>query len=163
MKHLFNYSLYFFLLCGVVCAQEPTPDSASRLDEEMEAGMEVFGIRAPYYDKNGNLQVQLYGGSAKVLEDGRVDVSQIRIDVYDKGVVIMTVYAPQCFTQMEEQGEENILSIESDGEVLIETDQMTIVGRGFRFSSIGNRFEILSEAKVLVKESARQIKGMGDA
>ncbi|NNJ69985.1 MAG: hypothetical protein HKP10_01700, partial [Kiritimatiellales bacterium] len=48
-------------------AQEPSgAPSASKLDDFMETGMEVEGVRAPYYDDEGNLQAQLYGGYAKV-------------------------------------------------------------------------------------------------
>ena len=72
----------------------------------------------------------------------------------------MTVFAPQCRTQVVDQGKAKILSVESDGDVLIEMKQMTITGRGFRYTSESNRFDILSEAKVLVKEAAQGMKGL---
>lgn len=127
----------------------------------METGMEVAGVRAPYYDDEGNLQAQLYGGHAKILEGGVANVEDLRIDVYQDGVVFMTVYAPQCYTRVIEKGKKKILSVDSDGDVLIEMNEMTISGRGFRFTSDNNRFEILNDSTVLVKESAHQMKGMG--
>lgn len=149
------------MLCGAAFAQEATNAPApTPLDEYMETGMEVSGIRAPYYDEEGNLKAQLYGGHAKILEGGVADVSKIRIDVYDRGVVTMTLFAPQCMTRVVEKGKAKVLSVESDGDVLIEMDQLSIYGRGFRFSSDSNRFEILSEPKVLVKEAARNDVGM---
>ncbi len=39
---------------------------------------------------------------------------------------------------------------------MVELDGLTIVGKGFRFRSDQNRFEILKEAKVIVDESARE-------
>ncbi len=162
MKQLLIYPLTLCLLCGIIYAQEATSDSPSGTEEYMEAGLEVWGIRTPYYDEHNRLQAQFYGGAARVLEDGVVDVTNIRIDVYDEGKVALTVYAPQCFAQVLEKGETKVLSVESDGDVLIEAEQMTITGRGFRFSSDGNRFEILTQAKVLINESARNIKGLND-
>lgn len=126
----------------------------------MDAGMEVAGVRAPYYDDEGNLKAELYGEHAKILADGVAEVTNIRIDVFEDGAVFMTVFAPLCYTRVVEQGEDKYLSVESDGDVLIDMEQMTIAGRGFLFTSESNRFEILSEAKVLVKEAAQDMKGL---
>ncbi len=156
MGHL-RYQLIIGLLCGIACARDTTnAPPTSRLDEYMETGMEIAGVRAPYYDEAGNLRAQLYGGQARMLEGGMADVTNLRIDVYEDGEVAMTVFAPKCLTKVVEKGKERILMVESDGDVLIDMDEMTISGRGFRFSSDSNRFEIHSDAKVLVKESARK-------
>ncbi len=143
------------LICSSAAAQTNDLASSASLDEYMETGAEIAGIRWPYYDDEGNLQAQLYIGVVRKMEGTRADVSDMRIDVYDDGEVSMTMYAPRCITWFEETADGNILFVESEGDVLIEMEQMTICGRGFRFSSSGNRFEILSEARVLVKESAR--------
>ena len=45
--------------------------------------------------------------------------------------------------------------------MLIDMEQMTVSGRGFRFSSKENRFEIDHDSKVLVKESARRMDEVG--
>lgn len=124
----------------------------------METGMEVEGVRAPYYDADGKLQAQLYGGHVKVLEGGMADITNLRIDVYEEDKVVMTIFAPQCFSKMIEDksapgGE--VLSVFSEGEVLIEMESITIFGRGFRFTSAENRFEILNDSKVLIKEDVR--------
>lgn len=160
MKRIFHLLAIFLLLRGFAGAQDPSTNTLaiSSLDEYVETGMEVTGVRAPYYDDDGKLRARLYGGKARILEGGRANVTDIRIDVFEDGVEIMTVYAPQCITQVEEKGKKKILAVESDGDVLIEMEQMTIIGRGFRFSSDSNRFEILSEAKVLVKDSERNMK-----
>ncbi len=161
MISVYRPILFACFVCGFALAQEATNAPApSRLDEYMETGMEVSGVRAPYYDEEGHLQAQLFGGHAKILEGGVADVTNIRIDVYDKGEVTMTVFAPHCFTRIIEKGKEKVLSVESDGDVLIEMKQLSISGRGFTFSSDSNRFEILTEPKVLVKEAARNQKGL---
>ncbi len=140
-------------------AQEPSgAPPVSKLDEFMETGMEVEGVRAPYYDDDGNLQAQLYGGYAKVLENGLADVTNLRVDVYQDAEVVLMIFAPQCFTKVIGAGEEKALTVFSDGDVLIELPEMSIFGRGFRFSSTDNRFEILHDSKVLLKESARRME-----
>jgi len=162
MIRLFGHLSIVCLVCSSVCAQEASnAPASSRLDEYMETGAEVAGVRVPYYDEEGNLQARLYGGYVKMLEGQVARVTNIRIDVYEHDAVVMTVFAPQCLTRVIEKGEVNILSVESDGDVLIEMDQMTIIGKGFRFTSEKNRFELLSNSKVLVKASARDVKGLG--
>lgn len=161
MIRLFGHLMIACLVCSSLCAQEAsnTP-SSSKLDEYMETGMEVAGVRAPYYDEEGNLKAELYGEHAKILEGGVAEVTNIRIDVFNNGAVFMTVFAPLCRTRVVEQGGEKYLAVESNGDVLIDMEQMTISGVGFRFTSQSNRFEILSEAQVLVKETARDVKGL---
>lgn len=132
----------------------------SALEEYMETGMEVAGIRAPYYDDSGELKAQLYGGYAKVLEGGVAEIMNLRIDVFQDKRVLMSVFAPQCVTEIVEVEGKRVLVVRSEGEVLIDMEQMTISGRGFRFSSEENRFEILHDSKVLVKESARMTQGV---
>lgn len=161
MKPVLNYLLAVLALCSSVCAQDATnKPSPSKLDEYMETGMEVAGVRAPYYDEEGNLKAELYGEYAKILEDGVAEVSNIRIDIFEDGAVVMTVFAPQCYTRIIEKEGKKILSVKSDGDVLIDMEQMTIFGHGFHFTSENNRFEIKDHAKVLVKESAANMKGL---
>jgi hypothetical protein len=162
MKRATHYFAVLLLLAGSAHAQvNPTsPPAVSSLDDYVETGMEVSGVRAPYYDEEGNLRAQLYGGRARMLGDGMADVTHIRIDVFEEGQKVMTLYAPQCITRVMETGTGSVLSVESEGDVLISMEQMTISGRGFRFNSESNRFEIFSEAKVLVKDSMKNLEGL---
>jgi hypothetical protein len=156
------HSLLILLIClGTVSAQDAANvPTVGKFDEFLAAGMEMVGVGAPYYDSDGAKRAQLYCGYAKVLPGGMADVSNLRIDVFQDGVSIMTIFAPQCFTKIEDADGKNILVVYSDGEVLIDMDQMTISGKGFNFSSEENKFEILHDAKVLVKESARGMQGV---
>lgn len=151
-----------FLALPAVAQDNPgAVPPASKLDEYMEAGMEVAGVRAPYYDDEGNRKAQLYGGYAKILDGGVADVTNLRIDVFQDRKVFMSIFAPRCFTKMEEGKDgKKMLSVYSEGDVLIDMEQMTVTGRGFRFTSTENKFEILHDSRVLVKESARDIQGV---
>jgi hypothetical protein len=155
-KALFILMAAIALMCR---AEQPGGTaSPSALAGYMDPGMEVVGVRSPYYDDEGVLQAQLYGEYAKVLEGGKADITNLRIDIYQDGEVTMTVFAPQCFTRVEESQGKKILTAHSDGIVLIEMEQMTISGRGFRFTSKNNRFEIMNDSKVLVRESFKNMK-----
>ena len=155
------HSLIVLLLCGTVFAQEAAKaPSASKLDEYLAAGMEVAEFHVPYYDDDGEKRAELYGGYARVMEGGIADVANLRIDVFQDGEVFMTLFAPQCFTKIDETEETKVLVVYSEGDVLIDMEQMTVAGRGFRFTSDANRFEILHDSKVLVKESARNMQGV---
>ncbi len=164
MKRIIHYLAALLLVSGLGYAQENSTNSlsSSSLEDYVDPGAEILGEGAhyQYYDEDGDLRAQLYGGQLRNLGEGKVDVTDVRIDVYEKGVVVMTIYAPQCVMHVEEHGKKNVLLVDSEGDVLIDSDRMTIAGRGFRFSSHSNRFEILSEAKVLVKDSTRNLKGL---
>lgn len=125
------------LVCGVAVAQD------------FGTGMEISGFRVPDYDDQGNLRAQLYGGYAKVLEGGEVEITNLKIEMYRDGEVTMTVFSPHCFFNMETR------QARSEGRVLIESGLMTIVGRGFTWSAEAERFEILHDSKVLVKQAAK--------
>ena len=90
MKRELNHLLVLLVLCSSVCAQEAGDEpSPSKLDEYMETGMEVGGVRAPYYDEEGTLKAELFGEHAKILEGGIAEVTNIRIDVFEEGAVFM--------------------------------------------------------------------------
>ncbi len=153
MNRFFRHFVAVFFICMVAGAQTATTPSLSDL---MAGQLEAEGIRVPYYDEEGNLKAMLYGWTAKVLENNVVDISELRIDVYKERKLDASIFAPQCLVHEVKINKESILVAESLGEVLVELDGLTIVGKGFRFRSDQNRFEILKEAKVIVDESARE-------
>jgi len=112
--------------------------------------MKISGFRVPDYDEKGNLRAQLYGERAVVLEEKKVEIFNLKIEMYKEGKVVMTVFAPHCFFDMQKH------RAYSDGRVLIESGMMTISGRGFIWSSKVNQFEILHDSKVLVKKAAQK-------
>lgn len=123
--------------------------------QDMGTGMEISGFRVPDYDDEGQLRAQLYGEHAKVLEKGEVEITNLKIEMYKDGEVVMTVFSPHCFFNMETK------QARSEGRVLIESGLMTLVGRGFTWSAEAGRFEILHDSKVLVKEAAQsEMKGL---
>jgi hypothetical protein len=117
--------------------------------QDMGVGMEISGFRVPDYDDQGQLRAQLYGEYAKVLEEGDVEITNLKIEMYKDGEVAMTVFAPRCIYNRETR------QAHSNGDVLIESGLMTVVGRGFTWSAEAGRFEIMHDSRVLVKEAAQ--------
>jgi hypothetical protein len=117
--------------------------------QDMGTGMEISGFRVPDYDDQGQLRAQLYGEYAKVLEDGDVEITNLKIEMYKDGEVAMTMFAPHCFFNKDTR------QARSDGDVLIDSEMMTVVGRGFTWSAEAGRFEIMHDSKVLLKETAQ--------
>ena len=137
MKRLSIQILALVCVCALACAQE------------LGSGMEISGFRVPDYDDHGRLRAQLYGEHAKVLDGGEIEISNLKIEMYQDGEVAVTVFSPHCFFNMETR------RARSDGKVLIESGMMTLVGRGFTWSAEAGRFEVLHDSKVLVKEAAK--------
>lgn len=117
--------------------------------QDLGTGMEISGFRVPDYDDSGKLRAQLYGEHAVVLESREVEITNLKIEMYKDGEVVMTVFSPHCFFNMETR------QAHSDGRVLIESGPMTVAGLGFTWSAKAGRFEILHDSKVLVKEAAQ--------
>lgn len=130
----------FILMCAGACFGQT---------QKMGLGMEVSGFRVPEYDDQGQLRARLYGEHAKVLSKGEVEITNLKIEMYKEGKVVMTVFSPHCFFNTETR------EAHSEGRVLIESGLMTIAGRGFRWSAVAGHFEILHDSKVLVKQEAQ--------
>ena len=117
--------------------------------QDMGAGMEFSGFRVPDYDSQGQLRAQLFGEYARVLQDDEVKITNLKIEMYKDGQVAMTVFLPECFFNTESR------VAKSEGLVLIESESMSVTGRGFIWSAAAGRFEILHDSKVLVKDTAK--------
>jgi hypothetical protein len=137
MKRIIFQFLFLLLWLSPVCAQD------------LDVGMEIYGFRVPDYDDQGELRAQLYGGHARVLEDKVVEITNLKIEMYKKDRVAMTVFAPHCFFNIKNR------RARSEGRVLIESSLMTVEGRGFVWLAEAGRFEILHESRILVKPAAR--------
>ena len=111
----------------------------------------VAGFRVPEYDENNRLKSQLFGDFAKVLPDGVIEITQLKIDFYSDGKVNMTVTAPRC-TYKQKEGR-----AESDADVRITREDMVVTGKGFAWSGRDEQFRILKEAKVVLKGARKQL------
>ena len=111
----------------------------------------VAGFRVPEYDEKNQLKSQLFGDFAKVLPDGIIEITQLKIDFYSEGKVDMTVTSPRC-TYKQKEG-----MAESDADVRITREDMVVTGKGFAWSGRDEQFRIFKEAKVVLKGARKQM------
>lgn len=124
---------------------------AAEEKEEEALAQTVTGFRVPEYDSQNKLKSQLFGDFAKILPDGVIEITQLKIDFYDEGQVNMTVTAPHC-TYKQETG-----AAESDSEVRIAGKDMVVTGKGFSWDGRDEIFQIFHEAKVVLKNARKQV------
>ena len=110
-----------------------------------QAGMELEGFRVPEYDDDGTMKSQLFGKRALMRKNNKVVITDLRIEFYDAGKSNAVVTAPHCLYDRVRQ------TAKSPGAVKIEMEEMTVTGRGFTGSGKEQRFTILNDAKVVLK------------
>ncbi len=116
------------------------------------AGQTVTGFRVPEYDEENNLKTLLLGDFAKVLADGVIEITGLRIEVYQEGKVAMTVTAPHC------RFHQKTGMAESDGDVRIANEEMVVTGKGFNWNNKDEVFNIRSQTKVVLRNARRAVE-----
>ena len=137
-----KYAVILILLPMLVWAQDAVV-------AVLEEGMTVEGLRSPFYNAQGELIAELIGGRARMQTPEVVDVEHLRIDLFEGAQQTAQLYAPRCQTKINMVDGLKHLVAESDGWVLIITDSFRMTGRGFRFDTRDERFELLNEVKIL--------------
>lgn len=111
-----------------------------------EAGQTVAGFRVPEYDADNNLKSQLFGDFARVLPDGVIEITGLKIDFYAKQQEVqMTVTSPKC------RYDQKANVAESEAEIRISRENMVVTGVGFSWNGRNERFHIRDQAKVVLK------------
>ncbi len=119
---------------------------------------QITGFRVPSYDAENNLTSQLFGDSARILPDGRVDITGLRLEFYSSGetgrVTEMKVTSPRCLYERSSN------SATSAAPVRLARDNMVVTGTGFAWMNKEQRMEIYSDAKVVIRDAQRSMKGI---
>lgn len=119
----------------------------------------VTGFRVPTYDREGNLTSQVFGDRARILPNGLVDIVELRMEFYGgeggsstNRTVEMRISSPRCLYNRVTG------NATSDAPVRISRDNMVVTGVGFQWFGDAQRFEIYSNAKVVLKDIKRGAK-----
>jgi len=109
----------------------------------------ISDFRVPEFDENGVKKSEVFGRQAEILPDGQVKITDLKIVMFKDGQVEATILADQCtFDRKEKRAFSNsAVSIDRGG-------SMRVTGRGFRWSSVGQRIEILNESRVVLKNTS---------
>lgn len=112
---------------------------------QIQKGEEFQGFRVPDYDPEGKLKTMLTGERAKVLDSGEIEVFNFKIEIFKGGEVDARVTAPHCLYNHENK------NARSPHDVRIVRGNMIISGTDFTYDSAAERFEIHTNAKVVIR------------
>lgn len=105
-------------------------------------GQTVKGFRLPEYDENGKLKQQLYGQTATFLQDGIIQLTGLKIEVFRQGEVTARIYSPLCAY------DPNRKRAASKQHIRIVTEKAVLVGDGFAWNGENEQFQIFTNARV---------------
>ena len=105
-------------------------------------GQSVKGFRLPEYDENGKLKQQLYGETATFLQDGLIQLTGLKIEVFREGEVMARVFSPLCAY------DPNRKRAASKDHIRIVTEKAVLTGDGFAWNGENEQFQIFKNARV---------------
>lgn len=124
--------------------------------EEASDLSRIQGFRVPTYDDEGRMTSMIFGEYAVILPDGMVDITDLRMEFYEKEldasgerVVQMEVESPKCFYH---RGRGVAVS---DSAVKITRDQLVVMGEGFMWNNRDQTLVIISKTRVELTEVNR--------
>lgn len=119
---------------------------------------QMKGFRVPTYDDNNVMTSQIFGETARVLPDGNVEITGLKLEFYsylgEERITDMTVTSPLCFFNRAR----GVVVSESD--VRISRNEMVVTGKGFRFNNDKQELKILNDSRVVLKNAGRSSKNM---
>jgi len=118
---------------------------ALRAAAQLEPGQTIQQFRLPDYDRDGQLKSQLFGDQARVLNADEVEVTNLRIELYEGTQVTTRVSAPQCLYHRKQN------AAASDGAIRIARENAVITGERFTWRAGDNHFLIESNAQVVIR------------
>ena len=105
-------------------------------------GQTVKGFRLPEYDENGKLKQQLYGTTATFLQDGIIQLTGLKIEIFRRGEVTARILSPECAY------DPNRKRAASKEHIRIVTEKAVLTGDGFAWNGENEQFQIFKNAKV---------------
>jgi hypothetical protein len=107
-----------------------------------QEGQAMKGFRLPEYDGNGKLKQQLYGETATFLQDGIIQLTGLKIEIFGRGEVTARIYSPACAY------DPNRKRAASKDHIRIVTEKAVLTGDGFAWNGENEQFQIFKNAKV---------------
>lgn len=102
----------------------------------------IKGFRLPEYDADGKLKQQLHGETATFLQDGIIQLTGLKIEIYREGEVRARIYSPECAY------DPNRKRAASKEHIRIVTEKAVLTGDGFAWNGVNEQFQIFKNAKV---------------
>ena len=136
-KHRFWISFVAAAVMAFACAALAAEDLNTQT---------VKDFRVPEYDEKGNLKSELFGDYAKILPNGVIEITNLKMQMFKEGEVEASMTAPSC-TYDRNGGRAG-----SEGSVRIARENMVVTGDGFFWSAKKERIQIFKNVKVVLKD-----------
>lgn len=113
-------------------------------------GQAIKGFRYPDYDAQGQLKMEIAGDRAKVLPQGLIQITNLRMTFYEEGKIAMHVTTPLCLYDRVKQ------TAFSTSEVCITRAEIIITGRGFDWKEKDGRICINNNTRVVLQKTGQK-------
>ncbi len=123
-------------------------DSQISIASPSESTMSVKGMRSPFYNEKGELIAELIGGRAFLLSSDFVNIEHVRINLYNEKKEITQLYTPNCKARISVIDGRKQIVVESEEWVVLKNDNVEVIGRGFKFDTHNQYFEIRNDVKI---------------
>lgn len=107
-------------------------------------GQTIKNFRLPEYNSDGTLQHQLYGETATFLADNIIQLTGLKIEIFNKGEVVARVFSPECAYAPTQK------KAASKDHIRIVTGRGIVTGDGFAWNGENAQFQIFRNAKVVL-------------
>lgn len=131
--------MLFAVLAAATFAQQPAQPGQPKVHT-------IRQFRLPDMDETGRVRGEIFGDSARVPEEGVIDITNMRLFIYgDNGTVELRISSPHCAYNRER----NLAGSKSS--VLIENKDFILSGEGYLCHMRRHRLEIMNKARLVLR------------
>ena len=112
------------------------------------AGQAVKGFRLPEYNPDGTLRQNLFGETATLLEGGLLQLTGLKIEFFNHGVLSARATADECALDQANK------RAASRSHIRIVTDKGIRSGDGFAWNGENEQFQIFENVRVVIDSSS---------
>lgn len=147
-------AVFAIAFCATALAE---PKETPALNLPLPVGHEAKGIKLPYFNEEGKLEMNFVIGRAKRVDEHRLEMARVTVEMYDaEGAPEMKIDLPQSVLNLDTR------VITSDAPVMIERSDFRIQGEGMRFNTKTRRGELQGKVKMLIYEDDTSKAGGND-
>ena len=136
------------ILLILIPFQLKAQDSQISVASPSESTMSVKGMRSPFYNEKSELIAELIGGRAFLLSSDFVNIEHVRINLFNEKKEITQLYTPNCKARISVIDGRKQIVVESEEWVVLKNDNVEVIGRGFKFDTHNQYFEIRNDVKI---------------
>ncbi len=118
---------------------------------QLQPGGRMEGFRIPDYDDDGTLRSQLFGDHAAMVSPDLIELQNVKVEFYRGGEVETRITSPHCVYHRRTG------VAQSTSTVRIVRGGAVITGHHYRYDHRQQRFMILTNARVVLRDVRRSL------